>query len=592
MNSSPLGITSKERQNRRGDRSPVKPIVRRALVGLLCGTASSIFLCSAVRSVGLGLFLGSLLGIAQVFAFLDLESGSAIDRAMTCAALGLPCWATINLILLPMAAGQEPQWTAGDMRSLFPALIGWLLFFFFLGALSQGVRRVSELFLGPESPRRTPFAPTKTTQVVILGGGFAGVTTATHLEKQFRDDPTVSFTLISETNSWLFTPMLVEVAASGLEPTHIATPLRTSLKRTRVLRGRVTSVDLERRQVQLNEEGPQTGLHYDHLVLALGSVSSYSGNAAIAENALEFKTLSDAMRIRNHIIDVFERAEAEPDLERRRALLTFVVAGGGFSGAELAGGLNDFARGITADYLSLSTADLRIILVHSRERILPELSESLADYAMRRMRERGVTFKPNTRVTDAEPGSVILSSGEKIATETFIWTAGVSPSPILQELPVRHNDRGAVLVDGTLALPDHKDVWALGDGASVPDSRPGKTCPPTAQAATRQAAFLAKNIRASLLGRRLKPFRFRSLGSLCVVGHHTACAEMLGLKFSGLFAWLLWRGVYLSKLPSLERKVRIFTDWTLELFFPRDVVHTIDFDGSGSRQTQPELTLR
>ncbi len=564
MDSSPLGVTSKERQNRRGERSPVKPIVRRALVGLLCGTASSIFLCSTVRSVGLGLFLGSLLGIAQVFAFFELEGGSAIDRAMTCAALGLPFWATINLILLPLAAGQEPQWTAGDMRSHFPALIGWLLFFLFLGALSQAARRVSEHFLGPESPRRAPSAPTKTTQVVILGGGFAGVTTAAHLEKQFRDDPTVSFTLISETNSWLYTPMLVEVAASGLEPTHIATPLRTSLKRTRVLRSRVTSIDLERRQVQVNEEGPQIGLHYDHLVLALGSVSNYSGNAAIAENAFEFKTLSDAMRIRNHIIDVFERAEAEPDLERRRALLTFVVAGGGFSGSELAGGLNDFARGMTADYLSLSTAELRIILVHSRERILPELSESLADYAMRRMHERGVTFKPNTRVIDAEPGSVTLSSGEKIATETFIWTAGVSP----------------------------KDVWALGDSASVPDSKPGKTCPPTAQAATRQAAFLAKNIRASLLGRRLKPFRFRSLGSLCVVGHHTACAEMLGLKFSGLFAWLLWRGVYLSKLPGLERKVRIFTDWTLELFFPRDVVQTIDFDGSGARQNEPELTLR
>jgi NADH:ubiquinone reductase (H+-translocating) len=269
-----------------------------------------------------------------------------------------------------------------------------------------------------------------------------------------------------------------------------------------------------------------------------------------------------------------------------------VVAGGGFSGAELAGGLNDFTRGMTADYLSLSTAELRIILVHSRERILPELSESLADYAMRRMHERGVTFKPNTRVIDAGPGSVTLSSGEKIATETFIWTAGVSPSPILQELPVRHNDRGAVLVDRTLALPDYRDVWALGDGASVPDSTPGKICPPTAQAATRQAAFLAKNIRASLLGRRLKPFRFQSLASLCVVGHHTACAEMLGLKFSGLFAWLLWRGVYLSKLPGLERKVRVFTDWTLELFFPRDVVQTIDFDGSGSRHNEPELTLR
>ena len=355
----------------------MNPILRRALLGLFCGSASSVFLCSAVRDAGFGLCLGALLGIGQVFAFSDLESGSTIDRAMTCAAFSLPSWAAINLILLPVAAGHAPQWTAGDMRALFPALIDWLLFFVSLATLAQATRRISVHFLGPELSSHATSAPPRTTQIVILGGGFAGVTTAAHLEKLFRSDPTVCFTLISETNSWLFTPMLVEVAASGLEPTHIATPLRTSLKRTRVLRSRVTGIDLKLRRVQLNEEGPQTGLHYDHLVLALGSVSNYSGNAAIAENAFEFKTLLDAMRIRNHVIDVFERAEAETDPGRRRALLTFVIAGGGFSGAELAGGLNDFARGMTADYLSLSPADLRIILVHSRERILPELSESL-----------------------------------------------------------------------------------------------------------------------------------------------------------------------------------------------------------------------
>src|SRR5580704_8794193 len=395
----------------------MKLIVRRVLIGLVCGTISSLFLCLAVRNIGLGLSLGALLGIAQIFAFFDLRGGSAIDRAMTCAALGFSFWATINVILLPLLAGQRPQWTAEGMRALFPALIGWLLFCFFLGILSQAARELAKYFLGPESPARAPCPPEKMTQVVILGGGFAGVSTAEHLEKRFRNDPTVSFTLISETNSWLFTPMLVEVATSGLEPTHISTPLRTSLKRTRVLRSRVTSIDLERRQVHLND-GPQTGLHYDHLVLALGSVSNYLGNTAVAENALEFKTLADAMRIRNHVIDVFERADSEPDPGCRRALLTFVVAGGGFSGAELAGGLNDFARGIIADYPNLSTDDLRIILVHSRGRILPELSESLADYAMQRMRERGVTFKLNTRVADARPGSISLSPAEEIPTET------------------------------------------------------------------------------------------------------------------------------------------------------------------------------
>src|SRR5271165_3681972 len=492
----------------------MKLIVRRVLIGLVCGTFSSLFLCLGARNTGLGLSLGALLGIAQIFAFFDLRGGLAIDRAMTCAALGLPFWATINVILLPLIAGQQPQWTAEQMRALFPALIGWLLFCFFLGILSQAAREIAKYFLGPESPVLAFSVPEKATQVVILGGGFAGVTTAEHLEKKFREDPTISFTLISETNSWLFTPMLVEVATSGLEPTHITTPLRTSLKRTRVLRSRVT----KRRQVHLNDEGQQTGQHYDHLVLALGSVSNYPGNTAVAENALEFKTLADAMRIRNHVIDVFERADSEPDPGCRRALLTFVVAGGGFSGAELAGGINDFARGIIADYPNLSTHELRIILVHSRERILPELSESLANYAMQRMRERGVTFKLNTRVADARPGSISLSPAEEVPTETFVWTAGAIPNPILKELPIKHDSRGAVLVDRTLAVPAYGNVWALGDCASVPDTKTGETCPPTAQVATREAVVLAHNIRARLLGGPLKPFRFKSLGSLCIVG--------------------------------------------------------------------------
>ena len=569
----------------------MKLILRRVLIGLACGAISSPFLCLAVKDIGLGMFLGALLGVAQIFAFFDLRGGSAIDRAMTCAALGLPFWATINVILLPWVRGQQPQWAAEEMRALFPALICWLLSCFFLGILSQAARELAQYFLGPESPVRAISRPEKVTQVIILGGGFAGVTTAERLERQFRSDPTVSFTLISETNSWLFTPMLVEVATSGLEPTHISTPLRTSLKRTRVLRSRVKRIDLEGRRVHLNDEGAQTGFPYDHLVLALGSVSNYPGNPAVAENALEFKTLRDAMRIRNHVIDVFERADAEPNPERRRALLTFVVAGGGFSGAELAGGLNDLARGIIADYPNLSTDDLRIILVHSRGRILPELSESLAAYAMHRMRERGVTFKLNTRVVDARSGSISLSPSEEIATATFVWTAGATPNPILKELPLKHDSRGAVLVDRTLAVPDYENVWALGDCASVPDMKTGKSCPPTAQVATKEAIVLAHNIRAYLLARPLKEFCFKSLGTLCIVGYHTACAEIRGLKFSGLFAWLLWRGIYLSKLPGLERKVRVLTDWTLELFFPRDIVQTIDFNDSGLRQKGPKVAV-
>ncbi|MBV9491942.1 MAG: FAD-dependent oxidoreductase, partial [Verrucomicrobia bacterium] len=392
----------------------MKPIVRRALTGLLCGAVASPFLCLAFRNASLGLFVGALLGVAQAFAFSGLGAGPALDRAMTCGALGLPCWAVLNVLLLPWAAGQKPPWNAEGLRALVPSLMGWWWFCCCLGALAPAIRWLSARVLGPESRPRAPLPREKITQVLILGGGFAGVTTAARLEKRFRDDPSVSLVLISETNAWLFTPMLAEVAASSLEPTHISTPLRTSLKRTRVLRGRVTAIDLDGQRVELNEQGPDSGLPYDHLVLALGSVSDHLGNSAVAQHAFGFKTLWDAMRLRNHVIDAFERADREPDPARRRSLLTFVVAGGGFSGVELTGALNDFARGMLADYPDLSAEELRIVLVHSRDRVLPELSESLARYAMGRMRERGVTFRLNARVSGAGPGWVTLSTAECI----------------------------------------------------------------------------------------------------------------------------------------------------------------------------------
>jgi NADH dehydrogenase len=469
------------------------------------------------------------------------------------------------------------------MRTLFPALVSWLLFGFALGLLTTSAMRLTEYLLGATLDPPESSLPGIKTRIVILGGGFAGVTTAMNLEKEFRDDPTVIFTLVSETNALLFTPMLAEVAASSLEPTHISSPLRSSLRRSRVVRAKVTGIDLEKRRVQLPDR--QEALPYDHLVLALGAVSSLPPGGVIGEHALGFKTLADAIRIRNHVIDAFDRADAESDAARRRALLTFVVAGGGFSGAELVGGLNDFARGMLADYPNLSADELRVILIHSRDRILPELSASLADYALERMRARGVTFELNARVSAARPGVVVIKrkdpagsdSEQEIPTETLVWTAGAAPSPLLKQLPVERDKRGAVIVANTLAVPGHPGLWALGDCALVPDARSGKACPPTAQFALRQARTLARNLRASVTGQPLKGFQFDSLGSLCVVGHHTACAEIKGLKFSGFFAWLLWRGIYLSKLPGLERKVRVLGDWTIELFFPRDIVQTIDF---------------
>jgi len=223
-----------------------------------------------------------------------------------------------------------------------------------------------------------------------------------------------------------------------------------------------------------------------------------------------------------------------------------------------------------------------VILVHSRDRILPELSESLARYAQKRMEARGVTFRLNARLTDARPGLVMLSDGE-VPTETLVWTAGTAPNPLLKSLPLERDKRGAVVVAPTLAVPGHLGVWALGDCAAVVDAKSAKACPPTAQFALREAATLAKNIRAELEGRPAQGFHFDSLGALCVVGHQTACAELSmpfarskSLRFSGLLAWMMWRGIYLSKLPGMERKIRVLMDWTVELFFPRDIVQTID----------------
>jgi NADH dehydrogenase len=569
----------------------VRVFLPRGLAGIVCGLAAGTLLASAFGSVSLGIAVGAALGLVYALALPRVTSGpgAAADRAMTAATFGLAMWGAINVILLPLLAGNAPQWTAEGMRALFPALVGWLLFGFGLGLVTTGAVWFMEEFVGPAPPVPENKIPEIKTRILILGGGFAGVTCALNLERELRNDPTVAISLVSETNALLFTPMLAEVAASSLEPTHISTPLRSSFRRTAVVRSQVAGINLANRRVQLADR--EKTLPYDHLVLALGAVSRVPTGDGIAEHALEFKTLADAIRIRNRLIDVFDRADAERDEAKRRALLTFVVAGGGFSGAELVGGLNDFARGMLADYPNLPSDELRIILVHSRDRILPELSASLANYALERMRARGVTFELNARVSAAGPGMVRLKRKEpkpeefEITTETLVWTAGAAPSPLLQELAIERDKRGAVVVENTLAVKGSAGVWALGDCAVVPDAKTGKPCPPTAQFAIREACTLARNIRAAIKGEPLKPFHFDSLGTLCVVGHHTACAEIKGFKFSGFFAWFLWRTLYLSKLPGLERKVRVVSDWTIELFFPRDIVQTIELHPPPKKST-------
>jgi NADH:ubiquinone reductase (H+-translocating) len=480
-----------------------------------------------------------------------------------------------------------PEWDAGQMRQHLPALMGWVMYGALLGVIHNVSSDLAEWLLGPE-PGDEVATVSVTKRIVILGGGFAGMRVAECLEERLGTDFSVGVTVVNTTNTLLFTPLLAEVAGGSLEPSHISTSLRSALRRTEIMCGRVTSADVTRRLVivESGTEGEPTRreVPYDYLVFALGSVSNYFGMANVKKLAFDFKRLFDAVRIRNHVIEMFERADLEPDPLVRSRLLTFVIAGGGFAGVEIAGALNDFARGILPDYPNVQPSELSIVLVHSRERILPELSESLAQYAQDKMTRRGVEFRLTAKIVDALPGAVALIHGE-IPSETLIWTAGTAPNPLLNTLPFENDNRGALIVDAFLAVPGHARLWAVGDCASVTDFRTGRRCPPTAQFALRQAEVVAANIFAEIRGLDGLRFQANSRGALCVVGHQVACAELVvpllprkSMRFSGFFAWLLWRAIYLAKLPGLERKLRVLMDWTVEVFFPRDIVQTLDLE--------------
>jgi NADH dehydrogenase len=412
---------------------------------------------------------------------------------------------------------------------------------------------------------------------VVLGGGFGGVYTALHLERMLGRSAEI--TLVSRENFFLFTPMLHEVAASDIDITHLVSPLRALLRQTSVFVGEVTGIDCESRSVTV-AHGTAEHRHrlpFDHLVVALGSITNFYGLPGLERHALTMKTLGDAIHLRNEVIAAMEEADGECTAGRGEPL-TVVVVGGGFAGVETVAGLNDFVRDGLRFYRRLDRTQVRMVLVHSGPVILPELGDKLGRYAQQALARSGIEIITNARVAECGDHIVRLADGRSIASHLVVWTAGTSPHPLIHDLPCEL-DHGRIVVDETLAVPGWPGIWALGDCAVVPDRQTGKPYPPTAQHAIRQARTAARNIQASLEGTPLAPFRFRTLGQLAAIGRRTGVARVLGVNFSGFFAWWLWRTIYLSKLPRLEKKVRVAIDWTLDLVFSKDFVQFLTVRG-------------
>ncbi|HVI81428.1 MAG TPA: NAD(P)/FAD-dependent oxidoreductase [Chthoniobacterales bacterium] len=430
----------------------------------------------------------------------------------------------------------------------------------------------------------------KKTRVLILGGGFGGLYAALEFEK--RRDPRFEVTVVNRENFFLFTPMLHEIAASDLDLTNIVNPIRKMIRHINFFCGDVDKIDIDRRRVTVSHgfDHHAHELEYDHLVLALGSVTNFFNLPGVAEHALTMKSLGDAIQLRNRLIAHLEEADSECAGADRSPLLTFVVAGGGFAGVETIASINDFLRDALPFYPKLKEEMLRIVLVHPGEYILPELGEKLGRYADKKLRERDVEIHSKCKVAAVRRNEIELTSGVRIPSSTLIWTAGVSPNPIL-DLVACAKERGRIRVNPNLEVEGVDGLWALGDCALVPDPATQSYCPPTAQHASREGKIVADNIIAAADGKPKKPFSFKTLGQLAAIGRRTGVARILGVNFSGFLAWFLWRGIYWSKLPRTEKKIRVAIDWALDVFFSKDFVQYLDQRALAHTQTETRAPL-
>jgi NADH:quinone reductase (non-electrogenic) len=413
---------------------------------------------------------------------------------------------------------------------------------------------------------------TEEKRILILGGGFGGVYVARHLEKLLRPNE-ASLCLVNRENYWVYQPMIPEVISGSIGLTDVVAPIRQLCTRTELVMREVESIDLKKKVVTVSPgfRPRRMELSYDYLVIALGSTTKFTGMPGMLEHARPFRNLADAMGLRNHVINVLEEAEVEEDPEIRKKLLTFVVAGGGFSGVEAIAELNDFVHGVKRKFIRLRSQTARCVLVHSGERILPEMTPRLGEFAQKLLRKRGVEILLNDRLVAATSEKAILGSHVEIPTKTVISTVPSQIPAVLQKLDCTY-EKGRLLTNGGLELAGYEgEVWAVGDCASI-KTKSGTPVPPTAQHAIREAKTIATNIAAKMHGGQSSEFAFEGLGKLGSLGHFSAVAEILGMRISGFPAWCMWRAIYLMKMPTFNRKVRILLDWVLAILFPPDLV--------------------
>jgi NADH dehydrogenase len=406
--------------------------------------------------------------------------------------------------------------------------------------------------------------------IVIAGGGFGGLYAARRLERKLPRN-SARITLVSDVNFLLYTPLLPGAGAGSLEPRHVVVPLREELAWTDVRLARVTGADPAVNELHVTTlDGREEVMRYDQLIVALGSVSRVLPVPGLAEHGVGFKTLPDAVALRNRALLHLEIAETIDDPEERRSYLTFVFVGAGYAGLEGIAELQDYVADVIERYPRCRLDGTRWILVEAEDRVMQEIPAGLAEFATRELRSRGMEIRTGTRLDEVSEDTAVLSTGERLAARTVCWTAGVSPAPVVEHLGLPLTEGGRIETDAHTRVTGRENVWAVGDAAAVPDpGRPGRPCPPTAQHALRQGRVAGENVAAAIAGHTLRKFRYRTLGVFVDMGQHQAVATMLGVRLRGFPAWFAARTYHLVAMPGISRRLRLMTDWTVGLFFGR-----------------------